>query len=230
MSDVHLGMGTPLAEMRFGDFLLSIKDRAKGLYVLGDLFEFWFEYRRVVPKIGFEILARMRDLAESGTKIFLFRGNHDIWFKGWLEHGLKVEGVFDEQEMVIDGLRVYLAHGDALDRGFVPRLFRSLMRSPINGFLFSCLHPDIGISLARRIAIRSRRGMEERGAAQKVQAAMVEFAREKIAGGYDVVMLGHSHIPEMSRIGSGVYINTGDWMKSFTYGMIREGKATLEYF
>ncbi len=227
---MHLGIGSHFAEKRFTDFLLSIKGKAEGLYILGDLFEFWFEYRRVVPKIEFEVLGRLRDLSESGTKIFLFRGNHDIWFKGWLEKGLKVEALYDEQEIMIDGLRVYLAHGDALDRGFVPRIFRSLMRCSINGFLFSWLHPDIGIGLARRIAVRSRQGMEKRGAAVKVRTAMLQFAREKIAAGCDVVMLGHSHIPEIRNFGAGVYINIGDWMKSFTYGMISNGKATLEHF
>lgn len=230
VSDVHLGIGDVSAERRFGEFLLSIKGKSAGLYILGDLFEFWFEYRRVVPKVGFDVLARLRELAETGTKIFLFRGNHDIWFRGWLETGLKVEGVFDELETVIDGLRAYLAHGDSLDQALVPRFFRFLMRSSVNGALFSLLHPDIGFSVAQRLAAKSRQGMLESGAAVAVQAALAAFAEKKIAKGCDVVMMGHSHIPEIRIFGSGTYINTGDWLKNFTYGLIKDGKATLERF
>ncbi|MGQ9678042.1 MAG: UDP-2,3-diacylglucosamine diphosphatase [bacterium] len=230
VSDLHLGSGEHFAERRFIEFLLSIKGKSAGLYILGDLFEFWFEYRRVVPKVGLDVLAVLRELSESGTKIFLFRGNHDIWFKGWLETELKAQGVFDELEMEIDGLRVFLAHGDSLDRALVPRFFRFLMRSSVNGFLFSFLHPDIGVGLARLVSAKSRQAMLENGAAVALQTALAAFAEKKIAKGCDVVMLGHSHIPEIRSFGSGTYINTGDWLKNFTYGLIKDGKAALERF
>lgn len=231
ISDVHLGIGNAGAEERFQQFLLSIRDRAEALYILGDLFDFWFEYRRVVPRISLEVLTRLARLAETGTRVYLLRGNHDVWFKGWLERGLKLEGVFDELVVRIGDRRCYLTHGDALDRGFVPRIFRGLMRRGCAAALFSLLHPDLGIGLARRVAGFSRQRMEQRGDAVRVQRVLRDFARRKVAEGYQLVILGHSHIPEFVRFnGSGVYINTGDWLRNFTYAVLGEGEPELRRF
>ncbi len=230
ISDTHIGAGNLNAERRLEDFITRLTGKAAALYILGDLFEFWFDFRRVVPKVNVGVLGALYQLRRCGTKIFLLRGNHDIWFNGWLERELGLEGVFDELTIAIDGLNVYLAHGDALDKSFVSRFFRRLMRSRFNARLFSSLHPDLGVGLAHRIAAKSRLAMRQRGTAAAVQAQLAEFARRKIAEGFDVVMLGHSHIPEALSLERGLYINTGDWINHFTYGLIKEGRATLEGF
>ncbi|MEO0071602.1 MAG: UDP-2,3-diacylglucosamine diphosphatase [candidate division WOR-3 bacterium] len=226
ISDAHLGSRTPAAERRLADFLSSIKGRASSLYILGDLFEFWFSYRRVVPSAGLGVLSQIAELRRNGTKVVLFKGNHDVWFDGRLKEELGFEGFYDELEIEIDGKRIFLMHGDVLDKGFVPKVFRSLMRNRFNARLFSLLHPDVGVGLARWIARKSR----EKGAKPSLVEAMRSFAKEKIDAGYDFVIMGHSHIPERVEFERGVYLNIGDWVKSFTYGLVENGRVSLERF
>lgn len=228
ISDAHLAGTGRLAEHRLEKFLEHIKGKADSLYILGDLFEFWFEFRAVMPKSGLKILTRLADLRRSSTKVFLFRGNHDLWFGKALQQEVGVEGFFDELDTVIDGLRVYLAHGDRIDQGVVSRFFRALMGNRFNAFLFSLLHPDIGVVLARRVASFSRTLMLRRQVTKIVQERLAEFARREIEQGFDIVMLGHTHLPEIKRFDKGVYVNVGDWLSSFTYGVIRDGKVSLE--
>lgn len=226
ISDAHLGSRAPEAEKRLADFLVSIKGRAGSLYILGDLFEFWFGYKRVMPRAGLGILSKVAELKRNGTRVILFKGNHDVWFDEALKKEFGFEGFYDELETEIDGKRVFLIHGDALDKELIPRFFRSLMKSRLNARLFSLLHPDIGIGLARWIARKSR----EKGAKRSLVEGMRGFAKDKIRQGFDVVIIGHSHIPERLEFEKGVYLNIGDWVKSFTYGLIDNGRVSLERF
>lgn len=230
ISDTHLGNNKSEGEEKLTGFLSHISGRADSLYILGDLFEFWFEFRQVIPKNGINIIDNLKRLRRSGTNIFLFRGNHDIWFNGWVERELQIETVYDQLATTIDDRRVFLAHGDALDKSFVPRLFRKLMRSRLNARLFSLVHPDIGISLAKNIAVRSRQEMLKRNKTQNLQKAMTDFAHKKLAEGFDLVILGHSHVPEIVHFEQGVYLNSGDWVQNFTYGLIQNGEPFLKWW
>jgi UDP-2,3-diacylglucosamine hydrolase len=225
VSDAHIGGGNPDAEQRLFRFLESIRGRAESVYILGDLFEFWFEYGRAIPKPGFRALAELAELRRTGTRIGYLKGNHDFWFKDFWRRELGAEAA-DEMDVRLDGKRVFLAHGDKLDRSFVPRFFRVLMRSRLNGWLYSLLHPDIGIGLANSVARISR--------AESIRPSLVEdmatFARGKLESGFDIVILGHSHVPELRQIGGGAYVNIGDWLTHFTYGVIRDGVPSLEVF
>jgi UDP-2,3-diacylglucosamine hydrolase len=225
VSDAHIGGGNPDAEQRLFRFLESIRGKAESLYILGDLFEFWFEYGRAIPKPGFRALAELAELRRTGTRIGYLKGNHDFWFKDFWRRELGAEAA-DELEVNLDGKRVFLAHGDKLDRAFVPQFFRILMRSRLNGWLYSLLHPDIGIGLANSVARMSR----SEGAKPSLVEDMATFARGKLESGFDVVILGHSHVPELRLIGGGAYINIGDWLTHFTYGVIRNGVPLLEVF
>jgi len=225
-SDVHPGAVGPEGEARLLEFLATIQGQADSLYLLGDMFEFWFEYRTVIPKRGFGLLARLAELRRAGTALFFLKGNHDFWFQSFLQRELGAESVHDELETTIDGKRVHLSHGDGLDRGAVPRLFRALMRNQVNGALYSLFHPDVGVGLARWVARRSR----ELSARPYLLEDMARFAQAKLAAGCDVVFMAHSHVPEERRFGAGVYINVGDWIRSLTYGVIRDGEASLERF
>lgn len=226
ISDAHLGSHQPETERRLTDFLLSLKGRAKGLYILGDLFEFWFEYQRVIPKSGLKVLAVLNELHSAGTRVVFLKGNHDVWFRGVLSQELGIEGFYDHLTEEIEGKRVFMTHGDLLDRNCIPKFFRGLMRNRLNGMLFSLLHPDIGIGIARYIARKSR----EQKAKPDVVKVMRGFARRRIAEGCEVVVMGHSHIPERIEFGRGVYINVGDWLNHFTYCRLAEGKVFLERY
>jgi UDP-2,3-diacylglucosamine hydrolase len=157
VSDAHIGGGNPDAEQRLFRFLESIRGKAESLYILGDLFEFWFEYSRAIPKSGFRALAELSELSRTGTRIGYLKGNHDFWFKDFWRRELGAEAA-DELDITFDGKRVFLAHGDGLDRALVPQFFRVLMRSRLDGWLYSLLHPDVGIGLALAVARASRVG------------------------------------------------------------------------
>jgi UDP-2,3-diacylglucosamine hydrolase len=225
ISDAHLGAGPTGPEQKLFRFLDSLRGRADSLYILGDLFEFWIEYGRAIPKGGFRALSLLDELHRSGTRIGYIKGNHDFWFKDFLERELGAEAQ-DELDVTLDGKRLYLAHGDALDRGLVPRLFRSLVRNPVNTFLYSLLHPDLGIGLAQRVAGRSR----QISAKPYLLEAMAGFAEQKLGAGFDAVVLGHSHVPELRQFGSGTYLNVGDWIIHSSYGVMRDGRLALEEF
>ncbi|MEO0077432.1 MAG: UDP-2,3-diacylglucosamine diphosphatase [candidate division WOR-3 bacterium] len=225
VSDAHIGAQPGRSEARLLSFLKTIRNEAESVYLLGDLFEFWLEYRHAVPRHGFSLLSVLAEMHRQGTSISYLKGNHDFGLGEFLSRELGAV-VADELDLTIDGRRVYLAHGDALDHGLVPRLFRGLMRSRVNRALYSLLHPDLGISLAHRIALASR----DLGAKPYLQEAMARFAQDKLARGFDIVILGHSHLPEIRRLGSGVYVNIGDWVQSFTYGRIMGGNVSLERF
>ncbi len=214
-----------MAEKRLGEFLFSIRGRADSLYILGDLFEFWFEYHRVVPFAGMGVLAQLAELQRLGTRVVFLRGNHDVWYQGVLKREFGFDGFYDELRVVIDGKRVFMMHGDALDRNFVPKVFRFLMRNRLNSRLFSLLHPDIGIGMARWIARRSREMVRP-----MLADDMRNFARQRIEEGFDLVVMGHSHLPELVQFGEGFYLNTGDWLGNFTYGVLEDGKVSLERY
>jgi len=225
VSDAHIGGGTPEAEARLCRFLESIRGQARSLYILGDLFEFWFEYAHAIPKPGFQVLAELAELRRAGARIGYLKGNHDFWFKDFWQRELGAEAA-DELAVTLDGKRVFLAHGDRLDRAPLPRFFRVLMRSRLDGWLYSLLHPDLGIGLALAVARMSR----ARGVKPKLVEDMAGFAARKLEHGFDIVILGHSHAPEFRPFGSGVYMNVGDWVAHFTYGVIRDGVPALEVF
>lgn len=225
VSDAHIGGSSPEAEERLFRFLESLRGKAESLYILGDLFEFWFEYGRAIPKPGFRALAELAELRRTGTRIGYLKGNHDFWFKDfWLRELGAVAA--DELDVTLDGKRVFLAHGDTLDRAIVPRVFRILMRSRLDGWLYSLLHPDIGIGLALAVARFSR----VKGVKPSLLEDMARYAGGKLASGFDIVIMGHSHLPEFKQLGNGVYLNVGDWMTHFTYGVIRDGVPSLEVF
>ena len=225
VSDAHIGGGSPEAEQRLFRFLESIRGKAESLHILGDLFEFWFEYSQAIPKQGFRALAELAELRRTGTSIGYLKGNHDFWFKDFWRRELGAEAA-DEMDLRLDGKRVFLAHGDALDRAAVPRMFRVLMRSRFNGWLYSMLHPDLGIGLAQSIARASRADSTK----PSLVDDMATFARNKLSVGFDIVILGHSHVPELRRMDGGAYLNVGDWLTHFTYGAIRDGVPSLEVF
>jgi UDP-2,3-diacylglucosamine hydrolase len=225
VSDAHIGGGSPDAEQRLFRFLESIRGKAESLYILGDLFEFWFEYGQAIPKQGFRALAELAELRRTGTGIGYLKGNHDFWFKDFWRRELGAEAT-DELDVVLDGKRVFLAHGDMLDRAAVPQVFRVLMRSRLNGWLYSLLHPDLGIGLAQAVARASRVRSTRPGLVED----MARSAGGKLESGFDIVIMGHSHVPEVRQLGNGVYLNVGDWLTHFTYGVIRDGVPSLEVF
>jgi UDP-2,3-diacylglucosamine hydrolase len=226
VSDAHIGAGRPVAEPRLVEFLDSIRGRATSLFVLGDLFDFWFEYSRAIPVSGFRVLGALSGLVQAGTRVVYLAGNHDVRFLGFFKQELGIESCPGPLAETLDGKRVWMSHGDDLDRRPIPMLFRTLMRSRINQALYSLVHPDLGISLARSVSGASRRRPPDTRLADK----MAGFARGKLSEGHDIVVLAHSHRPELRTFETGSYLNTGDWVDNCSYGVLEDGRLRLEYF
>jgi len=217
ISDVHLGGHDREVEadkvQRLSTFLDHLRDRAQVLYIVGDLHNFWFEYRRAIPKFNLKVVAKLIGLIESGIEIRYFLGNHDQWHDHfWAnETGMKVYR--QSAEVMHNGLKLYLAHGDGLAAGDLRnRVLKRIFHNRLNRTLFRLIHPDIGIALAQSIASKSA----EKGVGGHEEDYR-NFAQRKLREGYDAVILGHTHIPLFEQLAEGYYINLGDWIRSFTF-------------
>jgi UDP-2,3-diacylglucosamine hydrolase len=232
-SDVHLGMKSPetekAKEKKLISFLEQISADAERVFIAGDLFDCWIEYRKVVPKGYFRLLAKLNEMAESGIRLEFLSGNHDFWLNTYLRDEVGLELHDKDVVLEIDRKKFYITHGDGIakrDRGY--RFIKKILRSRVNQFLFSLIHPDIGISLAQ-MSSRKSRGYNEEKDFGYVQA-LREFAGKKISEGFDYIITGHIHKPRCEQIKNGYLINLGDWIKNYSYGEFAEGKFELKYW
>jgi UDP-2,3-diacylglucosamine hydrolase len=229
-SDVHLGLGSKeddrRKEQRLIRFLDMVKHDGSALFILGDLFDYWFEYKSVVPKGYFRLLAKFAELRNRGIQISYVVGNHDFWLKDYLvdELGIKIHA-----EPIVEtmgGKKFYLHHGDGLlknDAGY--RLLKRVLRSKFNIFFFSLLHPDLTSWIARWSSKKSRAYTSKKSFESN---DMIEFAKKKIGEGFDVVMMGHNHQSQFRELGKGVYVNLGDWIHENTYAVFDGSKIQLK--
>ena len=250
ISDAHLGAEEKekekIKEEKLVSFLEKIKADAEFLYVLGDMFEFWFEYRHVIPKDHFKVLSQLKNLVDSGMKVSYVAGNHDFWLGDFLSEQIGIKIFKDPIEVAHQGKRIFIAHGDGLAKwDFGYRILKKILRNRVNIFLYRQIPPDISYPLAKFVAGKSRgmnRTVHTRAQADRRESSYLEdyrnFAYEKIRQGFDAVILAHTHLPTLENLGDnsgnspkgGIYLNIGDWFKHFTYGKLMEGKFYLEKF
>lgn len=220
-SDAHLGLGSKEEELqkerRIVRFLDMVRRDGRELYILGDLFDFWFEYRTVVPKGYFRLFAKLADLTDHGVRVSYLAGNHDFWMRSYFQEDLGIEVFPNPIERTIGGKRFYLHHGDGLlknDSGY--RFLKKVLRSRINILLFSLLHPDLTGAIARWSSRTSRKHTSKQ---HYEENDMIEFAADKIREGFDFVIMGHNHKALVRTIGKGMYVNLGDWIHEQTYAV-----------
>jgi len=217
IADAHLGVESAEKEAKKLKklllFLEGMETKASHLCILGDLFDFWFEYRTVIPKDFYPVIMKLYQIAHSGVEISYVCGNHDWWQRDFFRDSIGMKIFQGRLETVLCQKRLFLAHGDGLgNRDFGDRVFNRMLRSRANVTLFSAIHPDLGIRLGRRLSRLSRRNSKcFRG------DTLIEFAKKKFQEGFDYVILAHTHAPVLSRYGQNVYVNVGDWMSNFTY-------------
>ena len=230
LADVHFGVSSGSREFRKRELFLAllqeIESRAHALFIVGDLFDFWFEYRHVVPRGYHQILAALERAVRAGVKVTYLLGNHDFAVADSFSSDLGIAVVPDDFEFEYAGKKFYLYHGDGLaqhDAGY--RIMKKIIRHPISKGAFRFLHPDLGFSLASFFSKKSRdyTGAKNFGEVD----GMIALAQRKISEGCDYVIMGHRHIPAHTPIGSGAYINLGDWMKHFTYAVFEDGRMKV---
>jgi len=224
-SDAHLGIGSQeedlQKELRLIRFLQSIRKDAAQIYIVGDLFDYWFEYKTVVPKRYYRLFATFAELAEQHIRLIFIAGNHDFWVQNYFHDEFGMEIHIHPVDAEIGGKRFLIHHGDGLlndDLGY--KILKKILRSKINIFLFSLLHPDLAGWLARWSSKTSRQYTSKRN---YESSGMVDFAAQKIREGFTYVIMGHNHVPSRQDIGTGVYVNLGDWITENTYAVF-DGK------
>lgn len=225
-SDVHLGAPdyerSLVREKKAVRFLESIRKNAAAIYIMGDLFDFWFEYRNVTPKGYVRILGKLAEITDSGIPVHFFVGNHDMWMRGYFEKELNIPVHYEPQELSINGKRFLIGHGDGLgpgDHGY--KFLKKIFRNNLCQWLFGLLHPSWGIGLANYFSRKSRNktGNTEQEFLGEDQEWLVIFAREVLAKqNIDYFLFGHRHAPIDYRLtDKSRYVNLGDWISHFTY-------------
>jgi UDP-2,3-diacylglucosamine hydrolase len=231
LSDAHLG-AEPVEkeaarEARLHEFLTAAAERATELYVVGDLFDFWFEYRSAIPRRHFATLAALRDLRRAGVQVHYLNGNHDFWLGPFLsgELGLTVHSGAVALER--QGRRLWLHHGDGLiggDLGY--RGLKKVVRHPASLRLYQLLHPDVGFPLAHFFSNLSRGSRDRR--VLDGDRLWREIAEPRFREGFDTVMIGHFHHVYERREGRRVFVVLGDWIEHFSYAVLEGGELRLE--
>lgn len=234
LSDAHLGESRATNEgerlNKLFAFGRGIANPGNHLFIIGDLFDFWFEWGKVIPKKHFQVLHEIAGWREWGLNLYYLPGNHDFRLKGILKDEIGFYISDDTIDIEADGKRFHLFHGDGIQKSDVAyRLMKRIVRSPINQKLFSWLHPDLGLKLAEMSSSTSREAQSGRNPYEDAKDYM-EYAQKKFDEGFDFVVMGHTHLPLIKKLESGVYLNSGEWFKTFSYGMYRQGNLSLEIF
>lgn len=230
VSDVHLGGGREPQETVKRERLDSLLDRVEAegasLYILGDLFDFWFGYRTVIPRTAFPVLARLQGMARGGTPVRFLGGNHDVWINEFLEAETAVEVIPDGVLLESQGRRARLFHGDGLgsgDHGY--KMLKRVLRHPLAIRMFRWLHPDLGIGLAHRTSHVSRDHTSDRSI--DTERLFREIGAPELAGQADAVLLGHHHVDVHLRRDGGDFLILGDWFARYTCARLRNGAFEL---
>lgn len=229
-SDAHLG-ADPFAEeaereRQLHEFLTSLVGHASHLYIVGDLFDFWFEYRHAIPRRHFATLAVLRRLRQAGVTITYLNGNHDFWLGPFLSRELGIfthDGPLDANHQ---GRRIWMHHGDGLlggDLGY--KLLKKVIRHPVSIALYGLLHPDIGIPLAAFFSRASRHSRDSR--LFDDERLWQRIALPRFAEGHDAVMVGHLHHALERREGERCFFVLGDWIERLTYVVLEDGEFRL---
>ena len=230
IADAHIrGLDDP-KQNRLCSFLDSLKDIDR-LFILGDLFDFWTRYSKVLEYHYSPLLARFRRLMENGTHIVYVEGNHDFSVGAFFKEILGGEVYPDFADINLNGKRLFLAHGDILEKSAGYKIWRGLLRSRILDAIVRITPPAFVWKVAMMLSKQSRSNNKRMTAMDNLQK---EFARDKIKEGFDIVILGHSHIPGISEVTAegrkGFYANPGDWIKEFSYLVWEDGGLRLERY
>lgn len=230
ISDAHLGVNPPGAirdrETRLIRFLDSLRGDVSHVVIVGDLFEFWYEYNDYVCRNHMDLFFSLRQLVESGAEVHLLQGNHDFAYGSFFPKSLGVQ-VHKQVVMDIQGKRVFFKHGDGVaksDSGY--RLFRKILDFPLNRFLFSQIHPDWGMSLARFVGRNSRKVGEDRiiRVDEYLHWAESMLKKERC----DMCIFGHTHISGIWSVKNGIAASAGEWIKKLTYLQMEKGELSLK--
>ncbi len=227
-SDNHLGAPTQEQsfprEKKFVAWLDEIKKDATAIFLLGDLFDFWFEYKTVVPKGFTRTLGKLAEISDSGIPVYYFVGNHDLWMNGYFEEELNIPVYHKPKEFTFNNKTFLIGHGDGLgpgDKGF--KRMKKVFTNPVAKWFFRWLHPDLGVKLAQYFSVKNRliSGDEDVKFLGEGNEWLVQYSKKKLEEKHrDFFVFGHRHLPlNIDLNDQSKYINLGDWLSHYTYGV-----------
>src|SRR5690606_4098149 len=221
VSDTHLGAVPESTERAFRHFLETEARSASGLLINGDLFDFWFEYRTVVPRKHYRVVAALANLVEAGVPVWFMGGNHDAWGGDFLEKDVGVTVLREPTVLDLGGRKALVAHGDGVGAGDLGyRALKRLIRHPITIGAFRLLHPDWGSWIAERVSTTEEKAIPADTSHLTRAEPIRAWARERLLEdpSLRLVVAGHSHVPELEEVAPGrFYVNSGDWVRHRTY-------------
>lgn len=238
VSDLHLGApdyeSSLKREKRFVRWLDEIKVDASALYLMGDVYDFWFEYSQVIPKYFSRLHGKLAELSDSGVDIHFFSGNHDMWMFSYYEKELQIKIHHSPIEIQLGNKLFYLGHGDGLGPGDTSyKLIKKIFRSRVCQVLFSWIHPDLGMGIANYWSKTSR----VKNANKDAQFLgddewLLQYAKHKLSEKHvDIFIFGHRHFPmDLQITESSRYINLGDWISYYTYAVFDGNEITLKSY
>ncbi len=238
-SDNHLGAPTikesKPRELKFIQWLDEIKKDAAAIFLLGDLFDFWFEYKHVVPKGFVRTLGKLAEIRDSGIPIYFFVGNHDLWMNDYFEEELNIPVFHKPKKFTFNGKQFLVGHGDGLGPGdYSYKRMKKVFTNPFSKWLYRWLHPDLGVPLAQYFSLKNKAisGEENVEFLGEDREWLIQYCRQKLERThYDYFLFGHRHLPlEIDLNGKASYINTGDWINYYTYAEFDGKKVLLKSF
>ena len=241
-SDFHFGIPDHTSSLEreklFISWLDKVKDDAAHIFLMGDIFDFWFEYKTVVPKGFVRLLGKLAEITDEGIPVSLFRGNHDVWAFNYFEKELNIKLYRNPEIMDFSGKKFYLAHGDGLgpgDRGY--KFLKKVFSCRVNQWLFRWLHPDLGARMGLYFSKRSRlANVAKEGrkdSSNNIKGEMLHHYCEDMLKKHpdvDYFIFGHRHLPTQIDIGDAQMVILGDWISNFTYAVFDGAELKLCWF
>ena len=238
-SDNHLGAPNKDAsaprEKKFVAWLDDIKQDAAAIFLLGDLFDFWFEYKTVVPKGFTRTLGKLAEISDSGIPVYFFVGNHDLWMDDYFKTELNIPVFHQPEDFVFNNKTFFIGHGDGLgpaDKGY--KRMKKVFTNPFFKWLFRWVHPDIGMRIAQYLSVKNKliSGDDDAKFLGEENEWLAQYSQKKLEEKHrDFFIFGHRHLPlEIELNTSSKYINLGDWIGYYTYGVYDGDKMELKKY
>ena len=237
-SDLHLGVPNRKKSLEreklFVQWLDDIKSDAEAIYLVGDIFDFWFEYKKAVPKGYVRLLGKLAEISDSGIPIHIFTGNHDMWLFDYLEDEINAHIYREPIEISMKGKRFFISHGDGLgpgDNGY--KLIKKIFKNKLCQWLFERIHPNLGISIAQYWSKKSRIANGEKDESYYGEKEwLTQFCKEKMKTiEVDYFILGHRHLPLEVDLGNNtIYINLGEWVNYNSYAVFDGKRLELKRY
>lgn len=238
-SDFHLGAEATLSsvdrEKKVVEWLTKLQDDMESLYLVGDIFDFWFEYKSCIPKGFTRFLGKIAELRDADIPIYFFTGNHDMWMFDYFESEFGIPVYHKPIQKEIHGKKLFIGHGDGLgpnDYGY--KFIKKVLSNPFCQWAYARLHPNFGLWLMKKFSHKSRDAGGDNAIFQgRDKEMLVQYSERKLETlEVDYFVFGHRHLPLKVRLSnkSSIYYGIGDWTHYQSFGVLQDGEFSLQYY